>query len=227
MSRPVSVDRPRAIPLTAERVAMVRDGITPPLRALVTLAAGTGMRQGELLGLTVDRIDFERGEVHVDPTRLSRFRSTADASCRTPTRAGRVGVRLRRRTDHAPGLRPRLAPGSAGRRMARRNRRPSAAALLRLTAHPVRRVHQDREGATRSCDCGRDPRHLQPPVAGLLGPHPRSDRRRPRVCPRARNEVRASDSDRARHDATNGPSTGTNSVSIRVGARRYRQTRDA
>jgi integrase len=36
------------------------------LRALVTLAAGTGMRQGECFGLTVDRIDFLRRTVTVD-----------------------------------------------------------------------------------------------------------------------------------------------------------------
>ena len=35
-------------------------------RALVTLAAGTGMRQGECFGLTVDRIDFLRRTVRVD-----------------------------------------------------------------------------------------------------------------------------------------------------------------
>lgn len=34
--------------------------------ALVTAAAGTGLRAGELLGLTVDRIDFLRREVTVD-----------------------------------------------------------------------------------------------------------------------------------------------------------------
>jgi integrase len=35
-------------------------------RALVTLAAGTGLRQGEAFGLTVDRIDFLRRQLIVD-----------------------------------------------------------------------------------------------------------------------------------------------------------------
>jgi hypothetical protein len=35
-------------------------------RALVTLAAGTGMRQGECFGLTVDRVRFLERSVTVD-----------------------------------------------------------------------------------------------------------------------------------------------------------------
>ena len=37
--------------------------MVPELQALVTLAAGTGMRQGECFGLTVDRLDLLRREV--------------------------------------------------------------------------------------------------------------------------------------------------------------------
>lgn len=35
-------------------------------RALVVLGAGTGLRQGECFGLTVDRLDFLRGTLRVD-----------------------------------------------------------------------------------------------------------------------------------------------------------------
>ena len=35
-------------------------------RALVTLVAGTGLRQGEIFGLTIDRIDFLRRQLTVD-----------------------------------------------------------------------------------------------------------------------------------------------------------------
>lgn len=35
-------------------------------RALVTFAAGTGLRQGECFGLTLDRVDFLRRQVKVD-----------------------------------------------------------------------------------------------------------------------------------------------------------------
>ena len=38
----------------------------PDLGALVKFAAGTGMRQGEVFGLTVDRLDMLRRAVHVD-----------------------------------------------------------------------------------------------------------------------------------------------------------------
>ena len=36
------------------------------IRAAVVVAAGTGLRQGELFGLTVDRVDFLRRELRVD-----------------------------------------------------------------------------------------------------------------------------------------------------------------
>lgn len=52
------VQRPQIVPLTTEQVNAVRDAVPAELRALVTLAAGTGMRQGECFGLTVDRVRF-------------------------------------------------------------------------------------------------------------------------------------------------------------------------
>jgi integrase len=39
---------------------------TPRFRALAVLGAGSGVRQGEALGLTVDRIDFLRRTVRID-----------------------------------------------------------------------------------------------------------------------------------------------------------------
>jgi integrase len=50
------VQRTRVEPLTTEQVETLRDNVPAELRALVILAAGTGMRQGELLGLTRDRV---------------------------------------------------------------------------------------------------------------------------------------------------------------------------
>ena len=52
------VQRAQIVPLTTEQVSAVRDALPPILQALVTLAAGTGMRQGECFGLTVDRVRF-------------------------------------------------------------------------------------------------------------------------------------------------------------------------
>lgn len=60
------VQRPQIVPLTTEQVSAVRDALPPELRALVTLAAGTGMRQGECFGLTVDRVRFLERSVTVD-----------------------------------------------------------------------------------------------------------------------------------------------------------------
>jgi integrase len=54
------------VPLTAEEVRALAAGITERLRAALLLAAGTGLRQGELFGLTVDRVDFMRRELRVD-----------------------------------------------------------------------------------------------------------------------------------------------------------------
>jgi integrase len=60
------VARPRVEPLPVETVRALETAMPERYRALVTLAAGTGMRQGECLGLTVDRIDFLRRALTVD-----------------------------------------------------------------------------------------------------------------------------------------------------------------
>lgn len=60
------VERKQIVPLTTEQVNAVRDALPAELRALVTLAAGTGMRQGECFGLTVDRVKFLERTVSVD-----------------------------------------------------------------------------------------------------------------------------------------------------------------
>lgn len=61
------VERKQIVPLTTDEVTAVRDALLPvELRALVTLAAGTGMRQGEAFGLTVDRVKFLQKVIVVD-----------------------------------------------------------------------------------------------------------------------------------------------------------------
>ena len=54
------------VPLTADEVRRFATGASEHVRAAVLVAAGTGLRQGELFGLTVDRIDFLRRELRVD-----------------------------------------------------------------------------------------------------------------------------------------------------------------
>jgi integrase len=53
------------IPSTDDVLAISR-AMPDRYRAMVTLAAGTGLRQGEVFGLTVDRVDFLRRSVRVD-----------------------------------------------------------------------------------------------------------------------------------------------------------------
>lgn len=62
---PELADR-KAAPLTVSEVNGIADAIDDRYRAIVLLAAGTGLRQGECFGLTVDRIDFLRRTVTVD-----------------------------------------------------------------------------------------------------------------------------------------------------------------
>lgn len=49
-------ERQAIVPLTAEQIAAIANAIDPRLRAMVLLAAVTGLRSGELRGLTADRV---------------------------------------------------------------------------------------------------------------------------------------------------------------------------
>jgi integrase len=59
-------DRLEVVPLSRDAVERLVAAIPERYRALVVLAAGTGLRQGECFGLTVDRVDFLRRQVRVD-----------------------------------------------------------------------------------------------------------------------------------------------------------------
>lgn len=61
-----SPESPPFVPLTAEDVRAIAHGAADHVRAAVVLAAGTGLRQGEVFGLVGDRIDFLRRELRVD-----------------------------------------------------------------------------------------------------------------------------------------------------------------
>lgn len=56
----------KSSPLEVAAVERLIAELQPRLRALVLFAAGTGLRQGECFGLTVDRVDFLRRQVRVD-----------------------------------------------------------------------------------------------------------------------------------------------------------------
>lgn len=56
----------RVVPMTTEQTLVIRESMPAELRAMVTLGAGTGMRQSEVFGLTLDRLDMLRRTVTVD-----------------------------------------------------------------------------------------------------------------------------------------------------------------
>jgi integrase len=58
--------RLEVVPPTVEQVHALLLAMPERYRVLGTLAAGAGLRQGEALGLTVDRIDFLRRQLRVD-----------------------------------------------------------------------------------------------------------------------------------------------------------------
>ena len=60
------VNRPRVEPISTAAVHALADAVPERYRALVVLAAGTGLRQGEAFGLTVDRVKFLKRQVVVD-----------------------------------------------------------------------------------------------------------------------------------------------------------------
>lgn len=60
------VSRERVVPLTVEQVETLIAGLPERYRALGILAAGTGMRQGEVFGLQVRDVDFLRRVVRVE-----------------------------------------------------------------------------------------------------------------------------------------------------------------
>lgn len=60
------VHRTQVEPLAVDTVESIVDAVPERYRALVILAAGTGLRQGEVFGLTVDRVDFTNRRLRVD-----------------------------------------------------------------------------------------------------------------------------------------------------------------
>jgi integrase len=54
------------VPLAVDDIRLLAHHMVDHLRAAVPVTAGTGLRQGELFGLVVDRVDFLRRELRVD-----------------------------------------------------------------------------------------------------------------------------------------------------------------
>jgi len=74
--RPPTVDNKRIAPWTPERVFAVQAGMPERFRAMVDLGGGCGLRQGEILGVAVDAIDFASDTLHVvQQLKLSRSKA--------------------------------------------------------------------------------------------------------------------------------------------------------
>ena len=68
-TRSMKLPRPagaRVVPMSPEQVAAMTDAVGDRYRALLVLLAGTGMRGGEALGLTEDRVDFLRRQIVIN-----------------------------------------------------------------------------------------------------------------------------------------------------------------
>ncbi|WP_371527230.1 site-specific integrase [Streptomyces sp. NBC_01283] len=63
--KPPAVDAKRVVPWSVERVFAVQEALPDRYQAMADLGAGCGMRQGEILGIAVDAIDFEADTLHV------------------------------------------------------------------------------------------------------------------------------------------------------------------
>ncbi|GGU80137.1 hypothetical protein GCM10010260_10420 [Streptomyces filipinensis] len=71
--KPPALEPKRVVPWSAERVFAVQAAMPERYQATVDLGAGCGMRQGEILGIAVDAIDFESDTLHVvQQLKLSR-----------------------------------------------------------------------------------------------------------------------------------------------------------
>ncbi|MFJ9754208.1 tyrosine-type recombinase/integrase [Streptomyces sp. NPDC101149] len=71
--RPPALDPKRVVPWSSGRVFAVRAAMPERYRAMVDLGAGCGMRQGEILGIAMDAVDFDAHTLHVvQQLKLSR-----------------------------------------------------------------------------------------------------------------------------------------------------------
>ena len=184
------VQRAQIVPLTTEQVSALRDTLPPILQALVTLAAGTGMRQNECFGLTVDRVRFLERTATVDRQLVTLARQ---APCLGPpkTRASNRTIPLPQvivdalaahlaefpadpdglvftlsgEADQPVGVRAQVESSGADGGASGRDRLARASPLLREPVDPARGEREDSSGESRSRQRGRDAGHLQPSVA--------------------------------------------------------------
>ncbi|MDT7613256.1 MAG: hypothetical protein QOF00_703 [Pseudonocardiales bacterium] len=187
-------------PLTTATVEALIDAVPDRYGAFVVLAAGTGLRQGECFGIVDEGLDLDRRTLRVEQQLILLPRRDpflappkTSASHRSVPPPDVVTAAFREHLRTYPVIRPdglvfTDEDGRALRRTAfsREVWRPAVAAvraprgtgfhdppaLLRLAAHPPRRVDQDRAAPARAHHRRRDPGHLRPPLSGLGRPDP-------------------------------------------------------
>jgi integrase len=167
------VPRQQIEPLPTDTVWALVEAVPPRYRGLVILAAGTGMRQGEALGLTVDRIDFLRRVVRVDQQLLSvpgrgSFLAPPKtaASVRTIPLPQVVIDALAAHLAAYPPSPAGLVFTQGGRRAAWHGD-SAVAALLREPIDPTRRVREGCASPPGPRVGQSNARHLFPSLAGL------------------------------------------------------------
>ncbi len=195
----------KVVPLSVETVFALADAVPDRYRASVILAAGTGMRQGEVFGLTVDRVAFLERRLEVDRqlTGVQDGRPIfgppkTPSSVRTvplpQVVADALAAHLAAHPAGPDGLVFTSSTGSpvnkgtfwsAWKRATRtagvEGEGFHALPSLRLAADPAWRIGEGGSGAAGPQERPGDSRHLLPPVAGLRRPDTGSGRRSARA----------------------------------------------
>ena len=148
----------RIEPWSAERVAAVRDGLSERFRAMADCGAGLGMRQGEVLGVALDDIDFLRRVVHV----RRQVMIVGGRRCFGPPKNGKerevplpdeVGLRLAAHIAAYPPVSITL-PWQAGRQAGDREPRVHLGRVQGDRAQPLEQVPVEASSQGGRCPCG-------------------------------------------------------------------------
>ena len=86
------LDRVPAVPVTAHQVRVLQEALPDRYQTIVTVAASSGLRQRECLGLTLDRLDFERLTIRVDRQLARPQDATLHVAPKTPASVRTVPV---------------------------------------------------------------------------------------------------------------------------------------
>lgn len=146
--------------LEPEAEAALLAACAPRLRAVVTLALHTGLRQGELLGLTWGAVDFRRGELTVERFKR-RERVTEQVPMNETARAALEGLERRARVGDERPASDALVFGTGSGKPYANIRRDFHLAAVRaglpgMHFHDCRHVY-----ASRMVEEGADLRSLQ------------------------------------------------------------------